>query len=84
MQSTDLERFRDEIRLWTLKQLYHLGFGHYGGSLAIMEALSERYPVLIKRIGVREQFGQMGKVEYLKEFYKITYRDIVKTVTEDC
>jgi len=38
-----LECFRDEIRLWTLKQLFHLGFGHYGGSLSIVEALAVLY-----------------------------------------
>jgi transketolase len=27
-----VETFRDEIRLNTLKELYHLGFGHYGGA----------------------------------------------------
>lgn len=43
MQPADLERFRDEIRLWTLKQLYYLGFGHYGGSLSIVEALAVLY-----------------------------------------
>ncbi|ARA96698.1 transketolase [Geobacillus thermodenitrificans] len=39
----DLERFRDKIRLWTLKQLNHLGFGHYGGSLSIVEVLAVLY-----------------------------------------
>ncbi|WAA12084.1 transketolase [Fervidibacillus halotolerans] len=39
----DLELFRDQIRLWTLKQLHHLGFGHYGGSLSIVETLAVLY-----------------------------------------
>ncbi|PLR76728.1 transketolase [Bacillus sp. V3-13] len=38
-----LETFRDEIRLLTLKELHHLGFGHYGGSLSIVEALAVLY-----------------------------------------
>jgi len=39
----ELKAFQDKIRLWTLKQLYHLGFGHYGGSLSIVEALAVLY-----------------------------------------
>lgn len=47
---------------------------------AVAEALSEHYPVPIKRIGVNEQFGQVGKVDYLMEQYKLTARDIVEAV----
>jgi len=36
----------------------------------------------MRRIGVKEQFGQVGKVEYLKGFYKITAKDIVDAVRE--
>ncbi|RXZ01272.1 transketolase [Fictibacillus sp. S7] len=39
----DLEHFRDQIRLKTLQELNHLGFGHYGGSLSIVEALAVLY-----------------------------------------
>jgi transketolase len=39
----ELQQLRDEIRLWTLKELDHLGFGHYGGSLSIVEALAVLY-----------------------------------------
>ncbi|CEG28531.1 transketolase [Bacillus sp. B-jedd] len=38
-----LGRFRDEIRLLMLKTLFQLGFGHYGGSLSIVEALAVLY-----------------------------------------
>jgi transketolase len=38
-----LERFALEIRLNTVKSLHHLGFGHYGGSLSIVECLSVLY-----------------------------------------
>ena len=40
---TKLEHFRDEIRLLTLKELEHRGFGHYGGSLSIVETLAVLY-----------------------------------------
>ncbi|MDR6121215.1 transketolase [Bacillus sp. SLBN-46] len=43
-----LEIFRDEIRLMTLKELHHLGFGHYGGSLSITEALAVLYGEVMK------------------------------------
>lgn len=43
-----LETFRDEIRLLTLKELFHLGFGHYGGSLSIIEVLAVLYGEVMK------------------------------------
>lgn len=43
-----VERYRDEIRLMTLKELHHLGFGHYGGSLSIIEALAVLYGEVMK------------------------------------
>ncbi len=38
-----LERFATEIRLETLKELTHLGFGHVGGALSIVETLAVLY-----------------------------------------
>lgn len=49
---------------------------------AVAEVLSEQCPTRLRRIGVKEQFGQVGKVEYLKEFYQLTSSDIVRAVTE--
>ncbi|MBT2658816.1 transketolase [Bacillus sp. ISL-18] len=43
-----VERYRDEIRLMTLKELHHLGFGHYGGSLSIVEVLAVLYGEVMK------------------------------------
>ncbi|MEH7440166.1 transketolase [Neobacillus drentensis] len=48
MSIQGLEIFRDEIRLMTLKELHHLGFGHYGGSLSIIEALAVLYGEVMK------------------------------------
>lgn len=48
MNLQKIEAFRDEIRLKTLKELYHLGFGHYGGSLSIIEALAVLYGEVMK------------------------------------
>jgi transketolase len=44
---------------------------------AVAEALCENYPVPLYRIGVREKFGQVGKLEFLKEFYGLTAANIV-------
>lgn len=49
---------------------------------AVAEVLSEHCPTPLRRIGVKEQFGQVGKVDYLKEFYRLTSKDIVRAVTE--
>ncbi|MGX6978805.1 transketolase [Vagococcus elongatus] len=39
----DLKKFADEIRLYTMKELNNRGFGHYGGSLSIIETLAVLY-----------------------------------------
>ncbi|GBU11193.1 transketolase [Erysipelotrichaceae bacterium] len=41
--SLNLEFFAKEIRLSLLEQLYNRGFGHYGGSLSIVEVLAVVY-----------------------------------------
>lgn len=38
-----LKEFANQIRYYTMKELDHLGFGHYGGSLSIVEALAVLY-----------------------------------------
>lgn len=43
---------------------------------AVSEVLAENHPVPMYRIGVREQYGQVGKVDYLKAYYKLTDKDI--------
>ncbi|RKO61199.1 transketolase family protein [Caldibacillus debilis] len=49
---------------------------------AVAETLAETFPVPVYRIGVREQFGQVGKTDYLKEFYGLTAKHIAETVLE--
>lgn len=43
-----LELFAKKIRLNLIKSLYHLGFGHYGGSLSIVEALAVLYGKIMR------------------------------------
>ncbi|MBB2480694.1 transketolase [Bacillus sp. APMAM] len=41
--TNSLSAFADKIRYYTLKELGHTGFGHYGGSLSIVEVLAVLY-----------------------------------------
>lgn len=49
--------------------------GGLGGAIA--ELLGEEHPVILKRIGVRDQFGQSGKPEELFEHYGLTAKHIM-------
>jgi transketolase len=49
---------------------------------AVAEVLCEHCPTKMRRIGVKEQFGQVGKMNYLMEFYQLTARDIAKKAME--
>ncbi|MGT2755086.1 transketolase [Streptococcus ovis] len=42
-QPTELKAFAQKIRYYTLSTLNQLGFGHYGGSLSIVEVLAALY-----------------------------------------
>jgi transketolase len=37
-----------------------------------VEVLSEHHPAPLKRIGVHEAFGQVGTIDYLKKYYRLT------------
>ena len=43
---------------------------------AVAEVLAESRPTLMKRLGVNEQFGQVGDVEYLKQAYGFTPENV--------
>jgi len=47
---------------------------------AVCEFLSEKRPVTIKRIGVKDTFGRSGKPDDLMKLYGLTAEEIVKTV----
>jgi transketolase len=44
---------------------------------AVAETLAENYPVLLKRIGIQDEFGEVGKIDYLLERYQLTANHIV-------
>lgn len=49
---------------------------------AVSEVLIEDYPVPLRAIGINDEFGQVGKMPYLKEVYKMRDIDIVEKVKE--
>lgn len=53
-----------------------------GWGSAVAEVLSENYPVPLRRIGVRDHFGEVGKINFLMEKYHMTAADIVQAAHE--
>ncbi|MBO0471201.1 transketolase family protein [Enterococcus sp. DIV0242_7C1] len=49
---------------------------------AVAEIIAENHPTKMKRIGVKEQFGQVGKLDYLKEVYGLKANDISKAMID--
>jgi transketolase len=45
---------------------------HNGLGSAVAEVLSENRPTLMKRIGINDEFGEVGTVEYLKDRFGLT------------
>lgn len=55
----ELENLALRIRLYTLETLNHLGFGHYGGSLSIVETLAVLYGTVME--GTPEEFQRTDR-----------------------
>lgn len=49
---------------------------------AVCECLSENYPVPIKRIGIRDRFGEIGHVDELKKVMLMTSTDIYRAAID--
>ncbi len=49
---------------------------------AVAEVLIENHPVPMKRIGVNDEFGEVGTLEYLQERYRLHAANIVETAKE--
>ena len=47
---------------------------------AVAEVLTENCPTTLRSIGIKDSFGQVGKMPYLKEIYNMTSKDIVEAV----
>ena len=54
--------------------------GGLGGAVA--EVVAENSPVPVRRIGIKDRFGQSGKIAELKAEYELTAGDIAKAVRE--
>lgn len=54
--------------------------GGLGGAIA--EFLVEHYPVPMRRVGVKNEFGQSGTPDELYEHYGLTAKNITQTVTK--
>lgn len=49
---------------------------------AVAEVLIEEYPVPLRSVGVKDHFGEVAKVDYLKKKYHMTAADIVAAAKE--
>ncbi len=58
----------------------HSIIGGLGG--AVSEVLSEKYPVPVRKIGIRDCFGCSGNPEGLLKLYGLTEEDIIRAVKE--
>jgi transketolase len=73
-----LQAARDTGAIVTVEDASILG--GLGG--AVSELVVENYPVAIKRVGVRDQFGESGKSEELKAHYCLNASSICTAVQE--
>ena len=47
---------------------------------AVCETLAKEYPIPVSPVGIKDRFGQVGKLPYLKEEYNMAYKDIIDSV----
>lgn len=55
---------------------------HNGLGSAVAEVLAENYPAKMRRVGIKERYGQVGTLDYLMKEYEITAEDIYKNAKE--
>jgi transketolase len=48
----------------------------------VAEVVAENSPVPVKRIGIKDRFGQSGKIAQLKAEYELTAGDITQAIRE--
>lgn len=53
---------------------------HNGLGSAVAEVLVEECPIPMRFIGIKDRYGQVGTLEFLKKEYELTADDIVKAV----
>lgn len=57
---------------------------HNGLGSAVAEVLVENCPVPMRRIGVKERYGQVGSQDFLMQEYELTAQHIVQKALELC
>jgi len=58
----------------------HSVIGGLGGAVA--EYLSENIPTILRRVGVRDRFGESGQAEEMLDLLNISTKDIINSATE--
>lgn len=53
-----------------------------GLGTAVSEVLAEECPAKLKRIGIKERYGQVGTLDFLMEEYELTWKHILKSAQE--
>ena len=51
---------------------------HSGLGAGVAELVSQHYPVIVRRHGVHDEFGEVGTLDYLKERYELTAQNIAE------
>jgi transketolase len=54
---------------------------HGGLGDAVASMLAENYPVIMERVGVQDEFGEVGTVDYLQTRFGLTSQEIIEKVT---
>ena len=49
---------------------------------AVSEVLCENCPCILKRLGAKDRFGEVGDLAYLKKTFGVSYDDIKEAVLE--
>jgi transketolase len=49
---------------------------------AVADILGETHPTLLRKVGVHEEFGEVGSIEYLQRRFRLTAGEIVEKVKE--
>jgi transketolase len=63
----------------TKKAIVAENHNKFGGLFsAICELAAENFPVPVKYVAIEDEFGQVGNLDFLKKYYKLTCENIVE------
>lgn len=51
-----------------------------GLGMSVAKIVSENYPIPMEMVGINDEFGEVGDVEYLKKRFNLTAQDIIQKV----